>query len=146
LQDADLKLVLVSNGYIEAEPLQVLLPYVDAMNIDLKTIYADTSKKMNGGDPEVILRTIADASRFCTVEVTTLLVTDLTDDPEMIAKLAQRLAVINPEMPLHLSRYYPAYRYDKPATPIERIRTAAGNARVYLKNVFVGNCPPDFKI
>jgi pyruvate formate lyase activating enzyme len=146
LKDAGLKLVLVSNGYIEVEPLLELLPFIDAMNIDLKTINAVTAKKMNGGDPELILRTIATASRFCTVEVTTLLVTDLTDDPEMIGKLAERLALINPDIPLHLSRYYPAFRYNAPATPIERIRSAAASARAYLKNVFVGNCPPGLEI
>lgn len=141
LKSADLKLVLVTNGFIEEAPLLELLPFVDAMNIDLKTINADTARSMNAGDPEVVLRTIAAASRTCTVEVTTLMVTDLTDDPQMIGELAARLALISPDLVLHLSRYFPAYRYEAPPTSIERIRAAAAIARKHLKNVYVGNCP-----
>ena len=142
LKAEGLKLVLVTNGYIEAEPLQMLLPYVDAMNIDLKTIRPEQARIMNSGDPEAILRTIQSASARCTVEVTTLLVTGLSDDPAMVEELAVRLAAIDPDMVLHLSRYFPAWRYDAPPTPIARIREAAANARKHLRNVYIGNCPP----
>lgn len=146
IRQEGMKLVLVTNGYIEEAPFQELLPFIDAMNIDLKTIRPEQARIMNSGDPEAVLRTIAAAAPKCTVEVTTLLVTNLTDDPEMVGELAARLAAIDPNMVLHLSRYFPAYRYDEPPTPIQRIREAAASARRHLRNVTVGNVPAGLDI
>ncbi len=146
LKQDGMKLVLVTNGYIEPEPLKQLLPFIDAMNIDLKTIDREQAIRMNTGDPEDVLRTIELASRACVVEVTTLMVTELSDDPSMIERLAKRLALIDPQPVLHLSRYFPAYKYHAPPTSIERLKAATAVARRHLDRVHAGNCPPGLVI
>lgn len=132
-----LKNVLVTNGFINPQPLEKLLPYIDAMNIDLKAFSPEFYKKI-GGDLDVVKNTIATAVKSCHVEVTTLVIPDENaDDVEPIAKW---LASLDPEIPFHISRFFPMHMYsDRDATPRETIFTLADTSRKYLKNVFIGN-------
>jgi pyruvate formate lyase activating enzyme len=141
-QQADLNeldMVLVSNGYISPEPLKEILPYISAMNIDLKAFNDEYYKKTCSGDVESVKKTIEIASPECNVEVTTLLVNGYNDSPEEVEKLCQWLASVNPEIPLHLSRYFPRYKFDAPATPVETLYTSKEIADNYLHHVFLGN-------
>lgn len=135
------KVVLVTNGFIEKEPLEKLLPYVDAMNIDLKSFSQEYYRKVCGGDLAPVLRTIELASKHCHVEVTTLLVSDLNDSKEEVEKIAGFLGSINKDIPLHLSRYFPTYKMKQPPTDIKLMERRKKEAKRYLNYVYLGNVP-----
>ncbi len=135
------KNVLVTNGMINEEPLRELLPLIDAMNIDLKTINPDVYKKKLGGDLETVKRTIELSHKVCHIEITNLIVTGLNDKMEDIDKLIDYIAGISSEIPLHFSRYYPNYKYTKPPTNIDTLMNVYESARKRLKYVYLGNVP-----
>jgi len=94
-----------------------------------------------GGDLETVKRSISLAAEQCHVEVTTLLVSGENDSVEEVRALAQWLAAVNPEISLHLSRFFPRYQItDKPPTPVERVYRLAEAAREWLEFVYTGNC------
>lgn len=136
---AGLKNVLVTNGYIRQEPLLALLPWIDAMNIDVKAFNDEFYSKICGGRLEPVKAAVEIAVQYCHVEVTTLLISGLNDKREEIEALAAWLAQIDPDIPLHISRYFPRYQMTLPATPIDTMRRAQDTARKYLKYVFLGN-------
>lgn len=144
LKERDLKVVLVSNGYIEDEPLQCLLPYLDAMNIDVKAFNDNFYKKQCRGSLKQVMNTVEQGASRCHVEITSLIIPEENDELNEIKELVKWLAGINPYIPLHLSRYHPAYRFEREATPAHTLEQARQVAREYLKNVFIGNLPgPD---
>ncbi len=139
LHQAGLKTVLVSNGHINREPLTELLPLIDAINIDLKGFTQDYYDYV-GGSLECVKQTIATAFDKCHVEVTTLVVPTKNDSVEEMAAEAEWLAALSPEVPLHISRYFPRYKSEIPTTPLETIYRLRDTAQKYLKFVHVGNC------
>ena len=134
-----LKVVLVSNGFINLEPLQNLLPYIDAMNIDLKAFNNEFMKDVCAGSLEPVLKSIELANKYCHVEITTLLVNGLNDSLVEIEKIAKFLKNININMPLHLTRYYPNYKLNIPATDLEVLIKSQQTALKYLNYVYIGN-------
>lgn len=136
----DLKIVLVTNGYINEPPLKELLPYVDAMNIDLKAFDEEFYKSIEG-KLEVVKRSIELSAKSCHVEVTNLIIPGENDDKQDMEKMAQWLSEIDEHIPLHISRFFPQYKMlDKAATEIEKVYSLADTARKYLKFVYEGNC------
>jgi pyruvate formate lyase activating enzyme len=135
----DRMVALVTNGYIGMEALNELLPFVDAMNIDLKSFREEYYRKICGGDLQSVQKTIEEACRQCHVEVTTLLVNGLNDSMEEVEDIAAWLAALNKNIPLHLTRYYPAYRMNRPATDPDVMDEAAKTARKHLNYVYLGN-------
>ena len=132
--------VLVTNGTIEETPWRALLPFIDAANIDLKGFTTGWYKKL-GGDLDTVKRSIALAAEQCHTEVTTLLVPGENDSVDEIRELARWLASVNPNIPLHLSRFFPRYQMaDRPPESVERVYRLADEARVYLTYVYTGNC------
>ena len=132
--------VLVTNGTIEEAPWRQLLPLIDAVNIDLKGFTSAWYRRL-GGDLDTVKRSIALEAEECHVEVTTLLVPGENDSTEEIRELAQWLASVCPEIPLHLSRFFPRYRMaDRPPTPVDQVYRLAEMARGYLSYVYTGNC------
>ena len=131
--------VVVTNGYINEEPLLKILPYVDAMNIDLKGYTNRYYNKICGAKLEPVLETIKIANKHCHIELTTLLVSDENDSLEEVREIAKFIASINVNIPLHLSRYFPRYKMENAATQIEKITEAQNEAKKYLKYVYVGN-------
>ena len=132
--------VLVTNGTVGEAPWRVLLPFIDAANIDLKGFTAAWYRKL-GGDLDTVKRTIALAAEQCHTEVTTLLVPGENDSVEEIRELSQWLAGVDPNIPLHLSRFFPRYQMtDRPPESVERIYHLADEARAYLTYVYTGNC------
>ena len=132
--------VLVTNGTIEEAPWRELLPLIDAANIDLKGFTPEWYRRLDG-DLETVKRTISLAAKQCHVEVTTLLIPGENDSAEEIRELAQWLASISPEIPLHLSRFFPRYQMtDRPPTPVEQVYRLAEAAQEYLSHVYTGNC------
>ena len=134
-----LKNVLVTNGFINQEPLEQLLPVIDAMNIDLK---GDTQfyREVCKGSLAAVEQTIRRASCACHVELTTLLVTGYNDNLEFVERTARWIASVSADIPLHLSRFFPRYRMTE-TEPTDRafVLNAVDTARKHLRHVYAGN-------
>jgi len=139
LRKAGLLTVLVTNGMVNKEPLAELLPYIDAMNIDLKSIrpkfYSDYIK----GDLPTVLETIKQARKACHVELTTLLIPGRNDSDAEIAELVDFVASLGRDTVLHFSRYFPRHRATEPETPEATLLAAGEIAREKLDYVYLGN-------
>lgn len=132
--------VLVTNGFISREPLELLLPYIDAMNIDVKAFTGSFYREICKGELKNVMETVAIAAGRCHVEATTLVIPGLNDSPDEIGRLARWLSEISPEIPLHLSRFFPNYRMlDRPPTPVKTLENARDKALEKLKYVYIGN-------
>lgn len=138
-RQAGLKNVLVTNGVINREPLEKLLPYVDAMNIDLKGFNREFYRKVCGWSYEPVLNTISAAVGKCHVEVTTLLIPGHNDELGELGEMVAWLAGISPDMPLHFSRYFPNYHFRAEATSEEALVRAREVALKKMNYVYVGN-------
>lgn len=131
--------VLVTNGTASQEVLWELLPFIDAMNIDLKGFREEYYQKL-GGDLETVKAFITQAQEGCHVELTTLIVPGENDSVEDMEAQAKWIADLRPTIPLHITRFFPRYRMrDREATDIERLYRLAGVAERYLEKVYVGN-------
>lgn len=136
---AGLKNVVVSNGYTSLQTLDQLLEVVDAFNFDLKAFTEEFYHKM-GASLEPVKATIAMAAKHTHVEVTTLVIPGENDSPSEMEALCQWLASISPDIPLHLSRFFPAYKMlDKSPTSVHTLKTLELIARKYLTHVHLGN-------
>lgn len=135
----DINIVMVTNGYIKEEPLKMLLPYVDAMNIDLKAFNNKYYRDICGGSVLPVMDTIKISSKQCHVEVTTLLVSGENDSREEIAEIAGFIASLNKDIPLHLSRYFPNYKMENPATKVDVMFKDRDIAKGHLNYVYLGN-------
>jgi len=137
---AGLKNILVTNGFISKEPLEEILPYIHAMNIDVKSFSENFYKDICKGNLDDVKRTVEVSSSKCHVEITTLVVPGLNDNPEEIEQLASWLGGINTEIPLHLSRFFPNYKMkDINSTPRETLEKLKEIAQRHLKYVYIGN-------
>jgi pyruvate formate lyase activating enzyme len=136
-----LKNVLVSNGFINPEPAEELLGVLDAANIDLKSFNPEFYRKEIGGELEEVKRFLTQAYAHGRVEleVTTLVIPTRNDSPEEMEAIAAFLASLDPAIPMHLSAYYPQYRYTLPPTPPATLRELAQVARRHLHYVYLGN-------
>lgn len=136
----NLKNVVVTNGTICEKPLRELLPFIDAMNIDLKA-FTERFYKMIGGDFETVKQTIKMAVKECHIEITTLIVPGENDSETETNELARWVSSVNPEIPLHITRFFPRWKMtDRDATPVKTIYRLADIARKHLKYVYEGNC------
>jgi pyruvate formate lyase activating enzyme len=116
-----------------------VLPYIDAFNIDLKGFTEEYYKKL-GGDLETVKTFIKLAAESAHVELTTLIVPGENDSPEEIAREAAWIASVDEEIPLHLTRFFPRYKYeDRKPTDVDRMRELAAVARKSLGTVMLGN-------
>lgn len=134
-----LKTVLVTNGTISEKYLTEILPYIDAMNIDLKGFTQEFYAKLNG-NLEQVKHTIELSHSRTHVELTTLIIPGENDSEEDMEKEARWIASLNPEIPLHLSRFFPNHLWmDKQITPLETLIKLERIAKQYLKHVHLGN-------
>ncbi len=134
--------VLVSNGFVRPEPADELLGLLDAANIDLKGWDSGFYGEEIGGDLREVCRFLEQAAPRIHLEVTTLVIPTKNDDPSQIDGIAAFLAGLDPDIPYHLSCYYPTYRYAIPPTPVETVLRLAETARRRLHWVYVGNAGP----
>ena len=139
-----LKNVYVTNGFIEKEPLNELLEFTDAMNIDLKAFKETTYKKVLKGELSKVMDTIQTANNKCHVELTTLIVTGMNDDLAELSEMAEWISSVNKNIPWHISRYYPNYKYEKPATSIDFMTRVHDMAVKKLNYAFCGNIPGSY--
>ena len=138
-----LKNILVSAGYVEKEPLRELLPYLDAANVDIKALDDAFYRKYCGASLTPVLENIlAMKEAGVHIEITNHLVTGLNDSAEQVEALC-RWMVENglQDVPLHLSRFFPRYRYtDSGPTPkATLIRSRDLALSLGIKTVHLGN-------
>ncbi len=138
IHKAGLKNVMVTNGCFSQNVCEELLKVVDAMNIDLKGFSEEQYKKM-GGDLETVKTFIMTAAAGCHVELTTLIVPG--ENTGNLQEMVEWIASINPEIPLHISRFFPRHRMSqKEPTPVREIYRIADMAGEKLRYVYAGNC------
>jgi len=138
----DLKLALVTNGYVMPEMAEQVFKVTDAANIDLKAFNQDFYTMV--GAPAglaTVKQTIQIAlAQDCHVEITTLVIPQLNDNPEEMAAQAAWIASLNPDIPLHISRFHPAHKMlDRPPTAHQTIHTLVKIAQEQLNYVYTGN-------
>ncbi|MCX5666461.1 MAG: radical SAM protein [Candidatus Omnitrophica bacterium] len=134
------KNVLVTNGFVNKAPLEEMLPYIDAMNIDLKAFDEDFYVKVCKGRLKPVLDTIKISAKACHIELTNLIIPTLNDSEGSVRKMVDWIYDnLGPEVPLHLSRYFPCYKMNLPPTPIETLKRAEKIAKEKLKYVYIGN-------
>jgi pyruvate formate lyase activating enzyme len=141
VRDAGLKNVFVTNGYINPEPLSELLQYADAFNIDLKSFSDEFYRKTIGGKLQPVLDTIEEISKRVEIvlEVTTLIIPGYNDSNEEMERLTDWLASLSPDIPYHLSAYYPMYKFTAPATQLSTLQRLQEIAGKKLHYVYLGN-------
>lgn len=139
------KNVFVTNGYMSTEALEIVAPFLDAANVDLKAFSEEFYKTQCSARLAPVQETLRRMKALnILVEVTTLLIPGLNDAPDELRRLAQFLVQdLGPETPWHISRFHPTYRLtDRPPTPVATLRRAreigmeAGLHYVYMGNVY----------
>jgi len=135
----DLKTVLVTNGTLSEKYLDELLAVTDALNIDLKG-FTQGIYSILSGDLDCVKTTIAKASKITHVEVTTLIIPGVNDAERQMEDEARWLASLDPNLPLHLSRFFPRYQWDDlEETPVKTLKRLQSIALKHLNYVYIGN-------
>jgi pyruvate formate lyase activating enzyme len=133
----------VSNGYMSPEMLELLIPYLDGANIDLKCFSDATYKRHTGARLQPVLDSLIALHRAGVwLEVTTLVIPGINDDPQELKSLAEFIATeLSPDVPWHVSRFFPQYHLRHlPPTAAETLEYAVTIGReVGLRYVYRGN-------
>jgi len=139
-----LKNVFVTNGFMTDKCIDMIAPYLDAANIDLKSFSEKTYRERMGGKLEPVLKNIKDMhDRGIWIEITTLIIPGINDSPGELEEIACFIAGLDGSIPWHISAYHPQYRSDIPATSVDRIERAisigkkAGLKYIYSGNIFL---------
>ena len=149
IHDAGMKTVLVTNGTAHLSVLEELAPYVDAMNIDLKSFSDRWYRDVLKGSLDMVLEFIARAALICHVELTTLIVPGENDSEDEMRRMTRWIASLTDgqgnrtgrEIPLHISRFFPRFHMrDRGPTDVARVYHLAEIAREELSYVYTGNC------
>lgn len=138
-KEKGLRNVLVTNGYISREALDEALPVVDAVNIDVKGWTEEFYRTIIHGRLKPVVETVERAREKTWVEVTYLVIPSENDKDEDVRALSEWLAGLGPAVPLHLSRYFPAYRFQRPPTPVATLERLRDVAMERLYYVYIGN-------
>ncbi len=132
--------VVVTNGYVNRAPLEELLPWVDAFNIDVKAFNNDFYRRMCGAKVEPVLETVRFLTGRVHTELTTLLIPEENDAIPELEDLAAWIAdACGRSMPCHLTAYHPSYRYRGAATTEALLKNARHIFRKRLDYVYLGN-------
>jgi len=149
VHEKGMKNVLVTNGTAELSVLEKILPYIDAMNIDLKGFTERYYKEVLDGDLQMVKAFITEAVKGCHVELTTLIIPGENDTEEEMRALSAWIANLKDvfhgmpanSIPLHISRFFPRFHMtDKTATDVSVIRRLVHTAKENLLYVYRGNC------
>ena len=136
-----MKNVLVTNGTADLPVLEKLIPYIDAMNVDIKSFSETTYREVLGGDLNMTRSFIERAVKDCHVELTMLIVPGMNDTAEEMREVTSWIAGMSDEIPFHISRFFPRHKMkDRPPTDVAKIYELANIAREKLKYVYEGNC------
>ncbi len=141
-RDAGLKTVLVTAGCVNEQIAELILPCIDALNIDLKSFDSTLYRDILGGDLDTVKSFIAKASSMCHVELTTLIVPGMNDTFEEMEKICDFICSLDNgrDIPLHISRFFPRHRMlDRPPTDVDKILSLTEFAKTKLNYVYAGN-------
>ncbi len=143
-KQAGMQNVLVTNGTATLEVLNQILPYIDAMNIDLKAFTNSFYKNFIDGDFQMVKDFITTAVQSCHVELTTLIIPDENDSPQEMRELTTWVAGLekqyNKKIPLHITRFFPTFKLtDREPTSVTTIMNLVEISKKNLKFVFPGN-------
>ncbi len=142
-KEAGIANIYVTNGYMTAETLDILHPYLDAANVDLKAFQESTYKRYVGARLQPVLDSLVTMKRLgIWIEVTTLVVPGVNDDSSELRDIARFIAEeLGPEVPWHLSRFFPHYNMGNiPPTPVDVLHKASSIGREEgLRHVYLGN-------
>ena len=143
VKEAGMKNVLVSNGTAELAILEEIIPYIDAMNIDLKGFSDEYYAGVLKGSRRQTMDFIEEAVKHCHVELTTLIVPGENDSVEEMKEISKWIASLENgrSVPLHVSRFFPCFHMtDREATDVKKVYELAEVAREELEYVYTGNC------
>jgi len=138
-----IKIVLVTNGYICNEPAKEILPYVDALNIDLKAMNPDFYRILCAAQLEPVKEFIKLAAKTTHVELTNLIIPTQNDSGEDFEIISKWISGIDENIPVHFSAYFPRYKMAVDPTPVKSLLKAYETARKYLNYVYLGNVRTD---
>ncbi|WP_459931325.1 AmmeMemoRadiSam system radical SAM enzyme [Desulfosporosinus burensis] len=133
------QVVLVSNGTISPRFLEELIPWLDAVNIDIKAFTEEFYQHYCGGKLAWVLDNVERLAGRVHLELTTLVIQGANDDPQELTELARWLRELNVPLAWHLSAYHPAYRLAVPPTERKTLERAWDIAKEYLPYVYLGN-------
>lgn len=132
--------VLVTNGYVNREPLEEILPWIDAVNLDIKSIEQGFYSRLCGGDVGPVLETARRMVSSIHLEITNLVIPGQNDSPVDLEKLAAWVAAeLGRNVPVHLSAYFPRYKLKAPPTSGETLNAAAEIFSRHCTYVYQGN-------
>jgi pyruvate formate lyase activating enzyme len=140
-----LKNLLISNGYVNPEPLFALCEVLDAANINLKSFDDDLYRRLNGGRLKPVLETFQTLhEQNIHFEMTTLVVPGYVDDEKMIRDMCKWIVDhLGKDHPLHFLRFFPQYKLDRlaptPVSTLEQMRQTA--QKEGIRYVYIGNVP-----
>lgn len=138
ISEAEMLNVLVTNGNACLPVLEEILPYIDAMNIDLKC-FTEEGYKLLGGDLHTVMDFIKASHSRSHIEITSLIVPGLNDSLEDMDREAAWIASLDPDIPLHITRYFPRYKYREAPTDINLMKELKAVAEKHLNRVLLGN-------
>jgi len=145
VKDKGMFTVMVSNGYVNKEPLHEIIRFIDSFNIDLKAFNDTFYRKLTGAGIEPVknaLSQIAKAGKH--LEVTTLIIDGQNDSENEMALQAEWIAgELGRDTPLHLSRYFPMYKRNDPPTSQDTLRRLLEISAARLDYVYMGNTLSD---
>ncbi|MFH1433252.1 MAG: AmmeMemoRadiSam system radical SAM enzyme [archaeon] len=139
-----LKNVFVSNGFMTTEAIDKILPYLDAINVDVKGSSEVFYKEVVGARLQPVLDNIRYLhDKGVWVEVTTLIVPGHNDDDKSLKKIGEFVASVDVNMPWHVSRFFPHFRMsDVAPTPVDVLKRAYRiGKKEGIKHIYVGNVP-----
>ncbi|MDD5730062.1 MAG: AmmeMemoRadiSam system radical SAM enzyme [Candidatus Omnitrophica bacterium] len=134
--------IFVTNGFMTADCLRMIRPYLDAANVDLKSFRDESYRKVCAGRLAPVLDSIKLMRELgIWVEVTTLVVPGFNDSKEELRDIAEFLCSVDNNIPWHLSRFHPDYKFtDRSSTPEKTLKTAQeAGEKCGLKYIYVGN-------
>jgi len=141
IKSRGMKNIMVSNGYINPEPLGELLKVIDAFNIDLKSINNDFYRKYTKSSLNPVLETISTIAQSGKhLELTFLAIPGLNDDFEELIRIIDWIVNhCGNSVVLHISRYFPAYKMNIAPTPLKTLESLYSIAKRKLNYVYLGN-------
>jgi len=144
-KSAGMATAMITNGYIAMEPLSRLLPYMDAFNVDLKLFSESKHLEVTGAKLKPVLsalKRIRKAGKH--LEITHLVVTGINDHLGMFGEMTEWIASeLGENTVLHISRYFPAHMYHKPATSPSLMNFMYNKAIEKLHYTYLGNITLD---
>jgi len=136
-----MKNVMITNGFINPEPMDELLTFIDAFNVDLKAFIEEFYRTLTFSSLEPVKETLLRIKKAGKhLEITNLVIPELNDQTSDFTEMIHLISTcLGGDTPLHLSRYFPNYKLNQSATTAEDLKRLYNIAKTKLKYVYIGN-------